>query len=475
MSFEKMMVAFESGGLKPRTGYETYYEGRGRVSALGVSLPPKARILEVQAPWAKMSTDVLTEVLIPAGFISGTEEDQDAVEYLEKVWQHNDMDSQFNLAASESIAVGAAYWVMSPPDDDSEYPYIRALDSKHARVRLDAWGNTVEGLAVYRLDPETLGATYYTPDGVQFYAKSSAEAGWATAGGAASGWRVGAGRLDAWGPSIVPMFNRARLADKYGRSDIAELAPIIDAASRTLTNLQVAQEVAAWPMRMLVGDASAQILDAQPDMMQSYIGSLFAAPAGSDLKQLTGADLTPIQTIYKTYALQISAMTGIPPSMMGVSADSNPTSAEALRVAKDRLIARAESKQRQFADSLEAIARAVCIMGGYDLEEPTGLEVQWRDAASPSTSAMMQSALQAQAQGVLSSETTRDFMFLSPQQRAREDARSEEIDEMAGHGIADMRLDEEPADEENEETPAEDDAPTPVEEAEAPEKRKRRR
>ena len=246
--------------------------------------------------------------------------------------------------------------------------------------------------------------------------------------------------MDTWGPSIVPMYNRGRLSDKYGRSDIAEMASLVDAASRTLTNIQVGQEVAAWPLRLLIGDHSAQILDSMPDTMQAYIGNIMAAPAGSDIKQLTGVDMTPIQNIYRLYALQISAMTGIPPSMMGVSADSNPTSAEALRVAKDRLIARAENKQRQFADSLEQIARAICVMGGYDLEDPTALEVQWRDAAAPSVSAMMASALQAQAQGVLSSQTARDFMMLSPQQREREDARSQEIDEMTGAGVADKAL-----------------------------------
>ena len=414
MSFESMMQAFESGALRPKTGYEAYYEGRARVAALGVSLPPQARVLEVQAPWAKMATDVIVEVLIPSGFITSNETDIEALRWIEQTWQFNDLDSQFNLAASEAIAVGAAYWVLSPPDEDSDYPYVRALDAKHAAVRLDWQGRLVEGIAVYRVDADTVGATHYLPDGVVYYRRDDSSQEWLT---------DGTGRMDTWGPSIVPMYNRARLSDKYGRSDIAEMASLVDAASRTLTNIQVGQEVAAWPLRLLIGDHSAQILDSMPDTMQAYIGNIMAAPAGSDIKQLTGVDMTPIQNIYRLYALQISAMTGIPPSMMGVSADSNPTSAEALRVAKDRLI-----------------ARAICVMGGYDLEDPTALEVQWRDAAAPSVSAMMASALQAQAQGVLSSQTARDFMMLSPQQREREDARSQEIDEMTGAGVADKAL-----------------------------------
>ena len=443
MSFENLMRAFESGALRPKGGMEAYYEGHARVAALGVSLPPKARVLEVQAPWAKMAIDVLTEVLIPSGFITSCEEDQEPIGWVEKTWQHNDMDSQFNLAASEALATGASFWVLSPPDEDAEYPYVRALDSKHACVRTDWQGRLLEGLAVYRV----VGATYYLPDGVVFYKRL--EGGeWLT---------DGSGRLDSWGPSIIPMYNRARIKDKYGRSELTEMATIIDAASRTLTNIQIGQEVAAWPLRLLIGNQSAQILDSMPDVMQAYIGNILAAPEGSDIKQLTGVDMTPIQNIYKLYALQISSMTGIPPSMMGVSADSNPTSAEALRVAKDRLIARAENKQRQFADSLERIARTVCMMGGFDLVEPTALEVQWRDAAAPSVSAMMASALQAQAQGVLSAQTARDFMMLSPQQREREDARSQEVDEMAGAGVAD-RSAPDGADDEDDDTEGAEEA-----------------
>ena len=96
-------------------------------------------------------------------------------------------------------------------------------------------------------------------------------------------------------------------------------------------------------------------------------------------------------------------------------------------------------------------------MGGFDLAEPTALEVQWRDAAAPSVSAMMASALQAQAPGVLSAQTARDFMMLSPQQREREDARSQEVDEMAGAGVADRSApddaDDEDGAEEAEEKP----------------------
>ena len=72
------------------------------------------------------------------------------VDLLRKTWQANDMDSQFNLAAAEAISAGAAYWVIAPPDDEHEFASIRAVDAKHARVRINFRGDVVEGVVLYR-------------------------------------------------------------------------------------------------------------------------------------------------------------------------------------------------------------------------------------------------------------------------------------------------------------------------------------
>ena len=113
MSFEKLAAKFASGAYRPNT-YEGYYEGRRRLDAVGISIPRKARVLELQAPFAKMAVDVLTEILIPDGYRVADDDKSSIVDLLRKVWQFNGMDSQFNLAASEAIAAGAAYWVIAP-------------------------------------------------------------------------------------------------------------------------------------------------------------------------------------------------------------------------------------------------------------------------------------------------------------------------------------------------------------------------
>lgn len=113
--------------------------------------------------------------------------------------------------------------------------------------------------------------------------------------------------------------------------------------------------------------------------------------------------------------------------MLGVVTDT-PTSAEAMRAAKERLIQRAEKKQALFGDPFELLTRVGLAMSGVDVSELGEVETVWRDPATPSINAKTANMLQAQAQGVISAETARDFLALSPEQKARENARALEVD-----------------------------------------------
>lgn len=87
VSFEKMMAAFQSGAMRASVDCEAYYETTRRLNALGISLPPRARLLEIQAPFAKMAVDVLTEVLIPTGYIIADDGADAVVDLLRRTWQ----------------------------------------------------------------------------------------------------------------------------------------------------------------------------------------------------------------------------------------------------------------------------------------------------------------------------------------------------------------------------------------------------
>lgn len=411
MSFEKL-IARTSPPPNYRK-YEKYYDGSARLPALGVTLPPQMRVLEQMAPFPKLAIDTLTEVLIPEGFILG--DDSETPELLRQWWADNDMDATFQMAATEALVQGAAYFIIGPGINGGT-PRIAAVSRDGVATRLDHFGRVAEAVVRYRIDDVTY-ATHYEAGKTSYLRQNGGQ------------WRVikpFATGVDV--PTIVPMFNKERLSDTRGRSELAQLITVTDAASRTLTNLQVAQELLAMPMRYIIGDgitdaaheaAAEQGITLEQAKFKSYIGILQYAPTGSEFGQLPGADLSSIINTYKMYASEVSAITGIPPAMLGISTD-NPTSAEAIRVAKDRLIQRAESKSRMFGDALEEVFRIALQMKGVEVDNIEALEMRWRDPATASESARAQYLLQAHAQGVISAETAREGLRLTPQQAARE-------------------------------------------------------
>jgi len=397
---------------------ERYYENEVRLDALGISLPPQARIIEMVAPFPKMAVDVLAEVLSPEGYLVQSDNGDAVTELLRTWWQANDLDTTCRMAITEALVQGEAFWLVS---SDGDSVRVTAHSARGMAVTRDAMGGVAEALRLFKANGDDM-ACHYLPGENDYYVRTRSGL-----------WKLVERRATgATRPAVVPMLNRTRLGDDHGRSEIREIVKISDAASRSLTNLQVAQELLSMPLRYIIGkNAGNQFGGDEGKKITAYFGHLLTGPEGAKIDQLAGADLSQIVNSYKLYAQQISAVTGIPPSMLGISTD-NPSSAEAMRVAKERLITKAELKQEMFGDALEDVARLELEMMGESVEGLETLEMQWRDPATPSVSAQAANALQAQAQGVIGAETARDFMRLSPEQKARETARSRDVDTMTG-------------------------------------------
>ena len=387
--------------------FESYYEGRVTLDALGISLPPAARVLEMAAPFPKLAVDVLAEVLTPEGYLLG--DDRDTPALLRRWWQVNDMDTTVRLAITEALVQGSAYFVIG--EGTSDAPRITAHPRRGMSVRRDHMGRVVEAVRQYGPHDERH-AAHYQAGRTDYYRRDGGR--WVL---------VDTIRHGLSAPPVVPMVNMLRLGDVDGRSEIAEVAKLSDAASRSLTNLQVAQELLAMPTRYLFGEGLETLRDPSGnpvDKIAAYFGRFITGPSDAKAGQIPGADLSQIINSYKLYAQSVSAITGIPPSMLGISTD-NPSSAEAMKVAKERLISRAEVKQQLFGDALEEVARLSLEYMGREVDVAT-LEVQWRDPATPSASSKAANMLQAHAQGVIGAETAREALSLTPEQKAREAA-----------------------------------------------------
>lgn len=394
---------------------EAYYEGTKRLDALGVTLPPKMRVLEMVAPFPRLSVDVLAEILVPAGFAMA--KGHDIPDKIREWWGANNLEAEVPRAIREALVQGAAYFIVGHGEDG--VPRISVHTRKGISTRYDHMGRLAEAIKRYDIGGVSY-AAHYLPGRVDYYVLNG-------------GWKL-YDSIDTgtYRPTLIPMYNKVRIDDRTGRSEIVEIATITDAASRSLTNLQVAQETLSMPQRYMAGKDIGKAIAANASgsgdggiekeaaLLKAYFSALWIGPEGTNFGQLPGADLSQIINSYKLYAQIVSSVTGIPPAMLGISTD-NPSSAEALRTAKDRLVTRAEDKQRSFGGAIvEAMRVALDMYDVADFKDSAALELRWRDPADANTASQKAALMQAHAQGIISAETAREGLGLTPEQLARE-------------------------------------------------------
>ena len=390
------------------------YDGDMQLSAVGVSIPPKVRKLEIVVNWPRLVVDTTAEVLTVEGFECSTASDEQR-QTLDRIWHSSDMDTISNLAHVEALVQGEAFLIVGITEDGEVR--TTAHTRNNFAVAQDAHGRVTEACVVFtevnEAGSEVTKAAYYTPERTETFQQASGRWGLIDSS-------PGVGIVP-----VIPVRNRARIGDKAGRSEMEMVIPFGDAGSRSFTLLQLATEIMSMPQRWIAGGELSRFKgpDGKPlTQDEIYLGAFMMSPDNqSRFGQFEGANLQQIISVIETSAAQVSAMTGIPPSMLGLTTD-NPASAEAMRAAKERLIARCERKQQVFGDAWETWAKLVLLFSGVGDENLESLQTMWRDVASPSVAAKNSEILQAHAQGILSKKTALEVLPLTPAQRAYENS-----------------------------------------------------
>src|SRR5690606_31636545 len=153
----------------------------------------------------------------------------------------------------EAMIYGRSYVTVSHPGDRSGVPSIRVESPTNMTADIDPRRQkATKALRRYRQD-------VMTPAGAAPDAEPNIERATLVPPNETSYWKKQDGKWVLDGPSkravvrhnlgrvpVVPVFNRARLSDPNGSSEILpEIRAITDAASRQLMNLQAAAELMA--------------------------------------------------------------------------------------------------------------------------------------------------------------------------------------------------------------------------------------
>ncbi|GGM64712.1 hypothetical protein GCM10012275_39150 [Longimycelium tulufanense] len=407
---------------KPKlTTNEQYYEAEHRLKALGVATPPEMRHLVAAIGWPRMYVDSVEERLDVEGFRLAGRSDGD--ERLWSWWQANGLDEESGLGHLEALIHGRAYVTVAAPDPgsaeaDQDAPVIRAESPLTMIAETDPRTRQItRALRLYRSPdaPSDDAATLYLPDETLFLQRDSPAGRWSIVNRVAHQLGV---------VPVVPLVNRARLADRAGQSEITpEIRSVTDTAARIAMDMQAAAELMAVPQRLLFG-VSRDEFTADPDnpgaALEAYYARImaFENEAGKAL-QFAAADLRNFTEVLGELAKQVASYTGLPPQYLSFSSD-NPASAEAIRSSEARLIKKAERKARLFGGSWEQVMRlGMRIMGDSVPEDAYRLETVWRDPATPTYASKADAAskLYANGMGIIPLERARIDMGYTSEER----------------------------------------------------------
>lgn len=359
-----------------------YYEGQQRLETLGLSLPPEMRRLHTVVNWCATYVNAIARRQKVEGFRLASSDGGDARFW--DWWQANNLDEESDLAHLEALVQGRCYIVVGYDPDEPGTPTITVESPTNTYAEIDRRTRKVTS-AVQAYSPDEGGQP---TEAVLHFPNYWVEVARDRRGGWVEVDRV---HHQLGVVPVVPMVNRNRITDVYGRTEMADVMGLTDAACRTLTNLQGAQELMAVPQRYILGASEDLFQDANGDPVpawQAYVANILTVPSDGtgekiQVGQFSAAELHNYTGVIESYAKLVSTVTGLPSHYLGMSTE-NPASADAIRSSEARLVKLVERKNASFEAAWEQAMRiGARLVDGAENPQLRRLETVWRDPSTP--------------------------------------------------------------------------------------------
>ncbi|TQM83241.1 SPP1 Gp6-like portal protein [Saccharothrix saharensis] len=377
---------------------DSYYEGEQSLSYMHPELIRRldGRVRQVVINWAQLVVDSLDERLDLTGFRLGGQQAADAD--LWRIWQANRLDLHAEQAHVDALALGRAFAIVGTDEDRPNTPLVTVESPLDVHVDLDPRTRRVRAALKRQFSDDAedgsteAWATLYLPDETIWYSSEDGGGTWTE------------DQRDEHGMGavpVVPIVNRPRTRrrrsapPRLGRSELAAVLPLSDAASKIATDMMISAEFHAMPRRYALGFDKEDFVDANGRPLspwEAVAGVLWASPKspkddGVSVGQFPEADLANFHATLNALARLVASLTGLPPHFLGYATE-NPASADGIRSSESRHIKRAERRQRSFGDGWEEVMRTVLrVRDGRVPDEALRMEAQWVDAATPTFAA----------------------------------------------------------------------------------------
>lgn len=219
---------------------------------------------------------------------------------------------------------------------------------------------------------------------------------------------------------MVPLLNRSRAGEPYGRAEARDLYSLQDQGSRNLTNLSIAADQLAVPQRALIAALPESISDLST--LETYMTSILALSGDVKLDQWQAAQLQPFVEAAMLYGRKASEISGIPLGYWGISSEAQGASGDAIREND----ARVEIRSRELCDQFtKPVLLALVAVAGLLSVDPGRQSLKWADPATPTPTAAADAALKLSQVGsingqiVIDREMIWNILRVPPEDRER--------------------------------------------------------
>ena len=402
--------------------FDRYYEGTQRLAHIGLAVPPELRKFETVLNWCRTVVDSVSDRMrMKAFYLPG---EQQASEALRESWDYNNLDSESIAHHQEMLILGRGFVSVGANEEDPEFPLIQvenprelAVDIDHRHRRLRA---AVRVMPSENDAPGTpSNAVLYLPDSTMRLKRHQGR------------WVVedrddhGLGRVP-----LVMFLNRRRVGQWTGVSEMVDAIPLVDAAARSLTNLQLAGETHSVPQKYVLGMSKGDFVDADGKPIpawEAYFNAIWANQ-NKDAKvgQFAASDLSNFHNTVDHYASKMAGLYGLPARYVGITS-VNPAAEGAIRAEEARLILNVEKKAALAGDGWGWVMGLVERFRTGEWVSGSRIKTDWFDAGTP-TYAQRADALTKMynsGQGILSREGVWEELGWSEARMERERSRFE--------------------------------------------------
>jgi hypothetical protein len=404
--------------------YDRYYEGTQPLTYMHPEILREVadRIRPVIIFWPQMVVDSVEERLRLEGFKTGNRK-LDAE--LWRVWRASKMQLGFRQNTVDSLVMRRSYVCVGSNADDKKTPIITPESPLELYADEDPRTRQVRS-ALRRVND-------ITPDGLTLARYATLYQPHQTIWCEWEGdWKVTQRDVHNLGRvPVVPVVNRQRLRsttrtfknltiERIGRSDLDAVMPLSDSANKMATDMMVAGEFVAVPLRALFGVAPDEFTDQDGNKVSALtamMGRALAIP-GEQVKafEFAAAQLGNFTTALTSLSQLVAAISGLPPHYLGMASD-NPASAEAIEGSEARLATRAERKQDSLGVAAVCVAELVNRIQTGDWDPDVAVAApDWRDVRTPTVAAMADAAVKKYQAKIVPLRQTREDLQYTEQQ-----------------------------------------------------------